>query len=917
MASVGNLGRSVDISGNYAIVGEYGYSTYRGRARLYERNASGFWVHKQYLYASDAWENDYFGLSVSISGETAVVGAWGHELYRGENITGAAYVFKREASGYWTQDQRLRASDPANYSYFGWDVSISGKNIAVGAHNKVDAGRTGAVYVFNDAFGIWTQTQKLSDAQATGSAEKFGVSVSINGDTIVGGSYLAPIGSYTNAGAASIFRWNAGTEAWEQDPDRLEAGDPGTNRFFGRGVATNGKGAIVGAYGWDGDFPGAAYIYKWDVKPQHKIIESDGTPQTSFGQSVNSDGEKIIVGAPFATTSVGSGRAWSYECTGEICSQHELVPDVQIGTSIGSFGEAVSIAGDYAIVGDSQTKTTPVLGGAWVFHWTGSQWDSVFSSTGSEHYGLFGKSVVTNGDFVFVGAPFEDTSSIDTGIVHVFQRSGSIWSQTWDLVGPSSATGDEYFGVSMALSGDYLVVGASGESSGTGAVYVFRNIEGTWCQVQEITASDGEPGDGFGYSVDIDGNTLIIGSIMGDSAGAGGDDVGAAYFYELQECTWTNEQKINASDYEVGTRFGESVSISGNRAFVGAAKWHSTGKAYYFEKDGGGVWDELADIEPDDGADGDVFGRAVCLSGNRALVGSEYGRNFDGVMTGAVYVYELTDQTLTATGGSSGARYGKSVDVDGNTVIVGAPLDDNAGTNAGAAYIYECSGDSCSQTQLLATGVSAEDEFGSAVAVHGNYAVVGACGDDADKGSVYVFRWDGNAWEQDGDRLIVGGAAGDHFGCAVDILGNKILVGAYQATTTVSNSGAAYIFERSGYQEDDTWLKIDDDFQADYPSSYARFGYSVALGSAPLGTVVVVGAYGHNGAEGIVYVFFDSTTPGDWSLMTPGPITASDGHSVAYFGHSVGFSDGRVLVGAPGNGTNWGDPVNWRILPSV
>ena len=225
-----NFGNSVAISGNYAIVGAYFDDSYKGSAYIFERDGDGNWTETKKLLASDGASEDYFGNSVAISGNYAIVGADGNDDNGG--TSGSAYIFERDNNGNWNQKTKLLASDGASNDRFGRPVAISGNYVIVGADGDDDNGGTsGSAYIFErDNNGNWNQKTKLLASDGA-SNDYFGNSVAISGNyAIVGAYYNDDKG--TDSGAAYIFeRDNNGI--WSQKT-KLLASDGASSDYFGR-----------------------------------------------------------------------------------------------------------------------------------------------------------------------------------------------------------------------------------------------------------------------------------------------------------------------------------------------------------------------------------------------------------------------------------------------------------------------------------------------------------------------------------------------------------------------------------------------------------------------------------------------------------------------------------------------------------
>ena len=302
------------------------------------------------------------------------------------------------------------------------------------------------------------------------------------------------------------------------------------------------------------------------------------------------------------------------------------------------------------------------------------------------------------------------------------------------------------FGFSVALDGNTVVSGAPGCymhwcPALNGSVYVLRASDGE--ELAKLTAADAAPGDVFGENVAIDGDTVVVGA-RGDN-----NVTGAVYVFRASD----GEQlaKLTATNGAAGDHFGHSVAIDGDTVVVGARGANSvTGAAYVFHTTDG--WDTHTEIKltASDGASEDLFGQSVAIDAGAGavVVGASQSRKAGG--TGAAYLFRTTDggatygqlAKLTAADAAAGDGFGWSVAIDSGTIVVGAYGDDDA---AGAAYVFRTSDDGIVYSKLTASDAAADDQFGVSVAIDGATVVVGAYQDgDAgiSSGSAYVFEED-------------------------------------------------------------------------------------------------------------------------------------------------------------------------------
>ena len=308
----------------------------------------------------------------------------------------------------------------------------------------------------------------------------------------------------------------------------------------------------------------------------------------------------------------------------------------------------------------------------------------------------FGYSVALAGDRALIGAPGNGDAGTDSGGAYVFEFSGGTWTQTATLTASDTAE-DDLFGWSVALDGDRVLVGAVGDGDAgdfTGSAYVFDLRNGEWTETIRLTASDAAERDYFGHSVALSGDRALIGAFGDDDAGSLS---GSAHVFELAAGEWTEAAKLTASDAEEGDRFGGSVALAGDRALVGAHRdddvRDASGSAYVFDLAACTArCTEAVKLTPDDPTAGARFGRSVALSGDRALVGAT-GTDGSGPAFGSAYVFDLTVGAqiarLTPDDPVGDDGFGFAVALSDERALVGAFGDDGAGSDAGSAYVFD------------------------------------------------------------------------------------------------------------------------------------------------------------------------------------------------------------------------------------
>jgi uncharacterized repeat protein (TIGR01451 family) len=759
-----NFGYAVAVSGDTAVVGAPFEDTSgggdAGAAYVFVRFGTT-WVQQRRLVAADGAASDFFGWSVSLSGNTAVVGAYQDDTTFGADA-GSAYVFVRSGVD-WSLQQQLLPTSGASTEYFGHSVSLDGDTVIVGSPLADAAGGTvmdaGAAVIFVRSGTTWTQQQRI-EASDPAASDDFGYSVSLSGETAAVGSPFDNTPGF-ETGSAYVFV-RSGTTWSEQEklvpPDGLDADQ------FGAALSVSGDTVAIGALGDDdpgaGPAAGSTYVFvrsgmTWSQ--QQKLLADDADANDLFGYSVSLSGDTVAIGASGDDTAAGvdSGSAYVFVRSGTTWSQQQqlLASD---GAANDALGYSAAVDGDTVVVGAISDDISGVLnaGSAYAFVRSGGTWTeqqrlgAMDSAAGDE----FGFSVSVSGDTAVVGAYRDDAIfGPSVGAAYVFVRSGTTWTQQQKLRASDAAPGDR-FGESVSLSGDTIVAGATGAAP-VGSAYVFVRSGTTWTEQQKLLASDGAPGDNYGFSVSVSGETAVVGAFGANTQL--GADAGAAYVFVRSGGAWTQQQKLLLIAGAAFDRFGFAVALEGDTVIIGATgseagggSINDAGAAVVFVRSGT-TWSEQQKITASDAATDDNFGYAVTLSGETAVVGVPFD-DTSGIDEGSAYVFLRSgttwseQQKLLASDGADNDRLGTSLSVFGDTVAIGAP-DYTGGGVTGSAYIFVRTGTSWSEQQkLVAPTGAAMDLFGTSVSLSGDTVVIGAPLDDAaggaDAGSAHVFR---------------------------------------------------------------------------------------------------------------------------------------------------------------------------------
>ncbi|HNO79902.1 MAG TPA: right-handed parallel beta-helix repeat-containing protein [Phycisphaerae bacterium] len=385
------------------------------------------------------------------------------------------------------------------------------------------------------------------------------------------------------------------------------------------------------------------------------------------------------------------------ECEFAMAHGFELYSDGITGGN--NFGHSVAVDGATTVVG-AWTSSGPggfEQGASYVFEQVNGMWqesDMLVAAEGDSG-DQFGNSVGVDGGTIVVGEYLDNDGGLNSGACCVFRRSESGWAQVATLKGADSVAWD-LFGWSVAVSGDTAIVGARDADGGgleSGAVYVFSDVGGVWLEEDKLLSSDIAPSDKFGWSVAINGDTVVIGAPLDDDAGS---QSGSAYVFRKDEGTWTQVAKLTAGDAAGGDRFGQAVAIDGAVVVVGAYLddhfGSNSGAAYVFQETGGN-WLQVKKLVGANGMEGDWFGHSVSISGDTIVVGAPLNDGA-GVNSGSAYVFrEFNGQwqqaiELKATDAGVGDNFARAVAVSGGAAIVGAELHDDNGIESGASYLF-------------------------------------------------------------------------------------------------------------------------------------------------------------------------------------------------------------------------------------
>ncbi len=671
---------------------------------------------------------EYFGASLSVDGEYAVVGA-----YKANNSKGTAFVLHYDGSS-WNVIANLQSSSVSDQYYFGYAVKIQGDVITVGNYGKQ------AVFMFikpDEGWSDMTETVTLTPSH-TSLAKDFGSALDISGDgnTIV---VAAP-------GSNMVYVYEKPGSGWENMTETKYLAPYGAGaKSFGKSVTVSQDGSViaVGDIGYSSDgfcCNGSAYIYvrsnsSWATEPdpwQDGILTaSDKESYKKLGASVKvtPDGTYVFSGATGYP-----GKVYVFKEPDAGWKDTTEVVQITPSDATGDFGASIDCSGDALVVGaPGDWSISSNSGAAYVFEkspdedWPALVQKAKLTSTDGMSYGYLGYSACFYGNGVLAGAPGQNS---DFGSVYYYDKPETGWASATETakIGTPAFYSDnhehEYYGQSVAVDDDYAVIGAPGKNSDKGGAYVVHFTGDSWETVAFLRASDGKKNDNFGKYVDIHGDVIAVGThyntvyifekpdegwldttetmkfstdnevMQGLSLSENTMVIGTYYYNHVYVfgketgdswTTATRKAKFTGSSSDDNS-FGCSVSISDDENIIavgarGASSY--TGAAYLIIKPANGDWNSAEKIRfaPSDGVSSDFFGWDVKITDDIFLVGA-YGDDDKGTNSGSVYLYEKPDggwsnsaavHKLNAGDGTAGYNFGQSVDCIDNVVVAGAP----------------------------------------------------------------------------------------------------------------------------------------------------------------------------------------------------------------------------------------------------
>lgn len=740
-------------------------------------------------------DRDQFGYSIDIDEGRAIIGAWGDDDH-GSN-SGAAYILDQSRSGEWTLTQKITLPDGEAGDLFGWKVLLEGNRALVSAIGELGKG---AVY---------------------------------------------------------FYRFNG--ESWVNDL-RLIAPDGLMGDRFGSAIAKNEFSILIGAEGVDdlGTSAGAVYAYTFVESEENnmenwiynrKIMPDNLSAKAFFGSSISVFGNRIAIGAYGSDSYVG--KVYIYERGLQQTAELKLPENIKRGGD--GFGSSVSLTKDRILIGaygrdDFENNS----GSAYIFNYENEEWSDPIrlNAPDASKYDYFGISVKIRGDRAIVGSYRSDVGQFkDKGAAYYFE----LQNDQWNFISKFSSTDElsnQYFGLSMDMDSNQLMIGAPGKNLSRGGIYLYQFDQTRWSLVQTIANSDNRLRDSFGEAFHVDGNQLIAGVSQRERA----------YIFEYDEVESMWEEVTILTPHEPSpfgnnTRFGTSVYIHENQCIVGEPS-RSSGAAQVF-RFSDNQWGYEDTLLPNDGPENDRFGLEVIIHDNVAMVSDPYRDGNEG----KVYLFKYDDLENTwerrnTILPSNRGFFGMPMRYKNEKLLVGAKGESIFEPFLGVTYVYNIGEGNTGYglpRRLIPNDAGDNDLVGSAFDVEGEFLAVGSprsrSEDDRMRGAVSIFKYDEQTggWREVQKLFPRNHFNVTNFGEYISMSGNQLYIGGDDEING-SRRSIGYLFQ---YDELlNKWIEISSQ-KPDNENDFLKFsGKSIVTENR-----AIVGSPSSDNGRGRIYVF--------------------------------------------------------------
>lgn len=769
-----HFGWSVAVSGNRVVIGAPNDNTGAsdaGIAYVFDLGSVTPTVPVLTLANPNPAANDGFGYSVAISGTKIVVGT--PDGNSGLADAGCVYVYDLASSTPASPVRQMNHPNPSGQN-FGHSVSISGSRIAVGACQDGVGSDISRAYIYDLNSGTPTVPMRTLDDGTPLTNEQFGFAVAIQGDRVVvsaprddtmgvdsGRAYAYDLSSGTPSVPMAVL-----SDVTPAVDDLFGMSLALSGAIVAVGAHLDDDGALnsgsVYCFNLSSVTPGVAFA----------SIDNPGPASgDEFGRAVALSGSRLLVGASGDQTGANdAGSAYVFE----ILSGTPEIPVASLNnpspSSTDEFGDAVAISGSLVVVGSSRDdKGADNAGSVAIFN-LGSTAPEIpvllIDNPSPNRTDYFGGAVAASGDVIAVSAKQDDAGATNAGTVYLYNIAAPLPGIPVRVIPNPAPQAQDEFGNSLAMSGDLLVVGALKNNTvadDAGSVYVF-NLASPTPGVPVHVVDNPEPavGDWFGYSVAISGDRLVVGTPRDDT---GATNAGKVYVFDLESPTPTVPVMVVPNPAPaLDDEFGSAVAVSGPHLVIGSWKDDTVGvdagDARVYDLSSASASTPVSSLTRPNPYEEDFFGASLAISGTRIVVGAP-GADTAADDGGAAYVYELNSATSTVpadvleTGEERASdALGTAVAIDGTNVMVGAPLHDGTTHDRGAAYWFDPDPPS---PEMQVEQPPGNGLLGGAASIHFGNAPVGSVGSS----QTVVVRNIGTSILQIEEVSITGGASGD------------------------------------------------------------------------------------------------------------------------------------------------------------
>ena len=790
---------------------------------------NGAWVQQAKLVDPLGHAGELFGEAVAIDGNTIVVGTNNSSSYV---VKGSALVFHRDA-GVWSKVATLQ--ETASTAWYGISVAIEGNNILVGDAYGVDGRHfsTGSVYLYQLQGPVWALQSTLNSPD-NAHAEQYALNVLSFGGALAIKNNEVVIAASGRSANAYVYQLINNALVWEA---RLTHSGPLTTNFEPHSVAIDGDRVLLGDFSSSNNnwsYVGSAFLFQrqsagvWVEEPT--VVGTSTKPGDGFGYAVAFHNGIPLIGDYGGGTGT-SPRGVIAEYEPSAIDANVQLYDTQLTSS--KDGQV-----SYAIQGtptgftlNAYTSADPVLDSGDLAHLVATQQIAGSNTTGTADLNL-GAYDPLRPYVIFVASMTGAESSTADNDIALKRVVPEFALEQFPTVRPDSLTDITSYGYALAVDGNFAVVGApqkNGDYFGTGAAYVLQKINGRWTQQAQLYAPVGDY-YGFGSTVAISGHTIVVGA-PGPSwtSNPGGE----AFVFTGDGADWSLTQQLVSNDAHANDGFGETVAIDSDTILVAAklGNYTGAGNVYVFEKTGS-QWNQTANLADVSNFQFNNLNNNIAINGDTIVIGNTPLAGPQRPTYNNVTVYQRANGTwsvaATLSSPAVNSSFGDTVSLDGDTLIVSGIEYINVFNSqfVGADYIYRRINDQWTYQQTIKF-----DKFGTTtVQVSGDYFVLSGYLPYSGPNGTYVAylyqRSEDGVWLQNAVLDHPGIVATDAFGSAMAIDGTSILVGAFKRDGHTVDAGDVFAYDITPSRADVNLYSIDQPAVGGIVVNYAATGFA-------------------------------------------------------------------------------------------